>query len=285
MIPTETVYGLGARMRDPLAVASIFRAKGRPANHPLIVHLHDLSQLGEIAASWPEYALELAANFWPGPLTLVLPKRSSVPDEVTGGLDTVAVRIPNHPLTLALLRELGEPVVAPSANLFTEVSPTRIEHLSPKLLDSVAMVLDGGPSEVGIESTVLDCTLEEPVILRPGSVGSQDIQEAIGLAVGTGGLDEKKKSPGHHPRHYAPQVTLHLTDEPLGDRPGLGFALPTTPFQICMPGGVPDFARALYDALHQLDRMGIQEAWIQAPPRTGDWEAVWDRLTRATHRV
>ncbi|MFP5503974.1 MAG: L-threonylcarbamoyladenylate synthase, partial [Candidatus Sericytochromatia bacterium] len=212
--PTETVYGLGANALDPAAVAKIFEAKGRPATNPLIAHVADAAMARQVVASWPESAQKLADAFWPGPLTLVLPKRPEVPDAVTAGLGSVGVRVPAHPVALALIREAGVPVAAPSANPYMAVSPTRAEHVARGLGDKVAMILDGGPAEVGLESTVLDLTRPVPTVLRPGGLPIARLREVLGEVDLLGHLapegDVPLPSPGLARRHYAPRARVRL---------------------------------------------------------------------------
>jgi L-threonylcarbamoyladenylate synthase len=229
--PTETVYGLGANALDAAAVARIFAAKDRPAHDPLIVHLADTGRLGEVTRDVPEIAYTLAAAFWPGPLTLVLPRSEIVPDNVTAGLATVAVRVPAHPVALALLRASGVPIAAPSANLFSRPSPTRAEHVVDDLAGRIGLVLDGGPTEVGVESTILDLTVDPPRLLRPGGVTVEKLARVLGFppsvspvaepsgqsdAVGGGLLaspsDEgvPQKAPGMLMKHYSPRADLML---------------------------------------------------------------------------
>ncbi|MDR1070211.1 MAG: threonylcarbamoyl-AMP synthase [Gracilibacteraceae bacterium] len=206
--PTETVYGLGANALDAAACRRIFAAKGRPADNPLIVHIADMAQAETVCAAWPPEARLLAAKFWPGPLTLVLPRRRAVPPEVTGGLDTVGVRMPAHPLALALIRAAALPLAAPSANLSGKPSPTAAAHVWQDLRGRVPLILDGGPCPIGLESTVLDLTADGPVILRPGAVTAEDLAAALGRTVRTAGESAAgagPKAPGMKYRHYAPE--------------------------------------------------------------------------------
>jgi L-threonylcarbamoyladenylate synthase len=281
-MPTETVYGLAADALNPAAVRATFAAKGRPADNPLIVHVLDLEGARRVAREIPEAAAKLAEAFWPGPLTLVLPKRPEVPAEVTAGLDTVAVRVPAHPVARALLKRWDGPLTAPSANLFSGLSPTRPEHLEPRLLEHVALVLDGGACEVGIESTVLDLTVDPPRILRPGGVGRSEIERVLGKPVGL--LREQEdagRSPGTFPRHYSPRTPLVLVDRLSPDQAGLTFSAPQNKGQIQLPADPPQYARRLYDALHTLDKAGFPALHVESPPRGDEWESVWDRLRRA----
>lgn len=216
--PTETVYGLGANATDAAAVDKIFQAKGRPADNPLIVHVADRGAVDEIAATVPPKAMQLMEQFWPGPLTLVLPKLPVIPDNVTCGLDTVAVRMPNHPVALGLIRAAGVPVAAPSANRSGRPSPTTADHVLDDLAGRVDLVLDGGETGVGLESTVLDVTVDPPVLLRPGGVTLEMLQGAIGKVSVDRSVDKhevhvgKPRSPGMKYRHYAPAAPLILVE-------------------------------------------------------------------------
>lgn len=265
--PTETVYGLGANALDAAAVERIFEAKGRPYSSPLIVHVSSIEMARGLAREWPEKAEILASRFWPGPLTIVAPKNADVPDVVTAGLPSVGLRMPAHPVARALLEAAKIPIAAPSANRFTELSPTRAEHVRPDLAD---MVLDGGPCTVGIESTVISLTGSVPKILRPGMISQTQIEEAIGPVEVTGGPE----SPGQHPRHYSPKTPIVLGDAP---REGRGIRLD---FSI-MPRDPADYAERLYSILHDLDREGYDWIAIEMPPNTREWAGIRDRLTRA----
>ena len=215
-MPTETVYGLAADASNPAAVAKIFAAKGRPADHPLIVHIGDTAQLAEWAREIPEAAHTLAAKYWPGPLTLILKRQINVPDAVTGGQDTVGIRIPNHPLALALLNEFAKTgsgaVAAPSANKFGRISPTKASHVKSDLGDAVAMILDGGESEVGIESTIVDLSRGDVVVLRPGAITAEDIAATIGPVASTTSASAQPapRVSGALAAHYAPRTPLQL---------------------------------------------------------------------------
>jgi L-threonylcarbamoyladenylate synthase len=267
VFPTETVYGLGANALDEAAVRRIFEAKGRPHSSPLIVHVATIEMARGLAREWPEKAETLARRFWPGPLTVVVPKNSSVPDIVTAGLPSVGLRMPAHPVARALLEAAQIPIAAPSANRFTELSPTRAEHVRPELAD---MILDGGQCTVGIESTVLSLAESTPKILRPGMISQTQIEEAIGpVEVGAGA-----ESPGQHPRHYSPRTPIVLGDDtPEGRGIRLDFNL--------MPRDPADYAERLYGILHDLDREGYDWIAIEMPPDTKEWAGVRDRLLRA----
>jgi L-threonylcarbamoyladenylate synthase len=302
--PTETVYGLGANALDAAAVARIFAAKGRPANNPLIVHVADAAQVPQIAADWPEPAARLAERFWPGPLTLVLPKRDTVPDVVTAKGPTVAVRVPAHPVAQALLRAASLPIAAPSANRSTELSPTRAEHVLRGLDGRIERLLDGGPTSGGIESTVLDLTATPPRLLRPGPIGIAELEAVIGplsrvpsLTVAAQHDPQPLPSPGMMPRHYAPRTPLECVKAGreaerlvslLSENRRVGwvaFVNPgTTPPGILVrvpPSDPTGYAAQLYAVLHELDAAGLDRILVTLPPDNDDWLAVRDRLRRA----
>lgn len=299
--PTETVYGLGANALDASAVARIFAAKGRPPHNPLIVHLAETCQLGEVAAAWPPLALRLAERFWPGPLTLVLPKRDIVPDIVTAKGLTVAVRVPAHPVAQALLRSAALPLAGPSANRSTELSPTRAEHVLRSLDGRIDLVLDGGPTIGGIESTVLDVTKIPSLLLRPGLIGLAELESATGSPVRRVSPDVENApvlpSPGMMPRHYSPRTPLvcveagtepellgHLLEERwriawvVFANPGI---LPSGVLLRQLPSDPAGYATQLYAALHELDLAGLDRILVTLPPDTDEWLAVRDRLRRA----
>jgi L-threonylcarbamoyladenylate synthase len=294
--PTETVYGLGADAGNAAAVAKIFAAKGRPQDHPLIVHLPDASHIDAWARDVSAAARLLAATFWPGPLTLILKRRAGVIDAITGGQDTVGLRMPNHPLALELLRAFGGGVAAPSANRFGRISPTTAQHVREELGDAVALVLDGGPCAVGIESTILDLSGEEPAILRPGMIGAAAIAAVLGREPGAPQAGAPRVS-GTLESHYAPTTPLELVSSD-----GLVFAVRNTiikgertAFLASMaqpihhelltwklaPAEPGPFAHALYASLRELDALGCSRIVVQQPPQTAAWTAVLDRLRRA----
>jgi L-threonylcarbamoyladenylate synthase len=306
--PTETVYGLGANALNAAAAASIFTAKGRPANNPLIVHLAEADQVHQVAADWPESAMRLAQRFWPGPLTLVLPKRDTVPDVVTAKGPTVAVRVPAHPVAQALLRAAALPIAAPSANRSTELSPTRAEHVLRSLDGRIDMLLDAGPTSGGIESTVLDLTTTPPRLLRPGPIRSAELEAVIGSlvhdrfrTVAAQHHSQPLPSPGMMPRHYAPRTPLEGVEagkelERLAClvrkkcRVGwVAFADPgerIVPSEVrlrVLPSDPASYAAQLYAVLHELDAAGLDRILVTLPPDTDDWLAVRDRLCRAAH--
>jgi L-threonylcarbamoyladenylate synthase len=266
--PTETVYGLGANALDPAAVQRIFEAKGRPLSSPLIVHVASVEMARELALKWTDQAEALARKFWPGPLTLVVPKQPRVPDLVTAGLPSVGLRMPAHPLAMALLESCGLPLAAPSANRFTHVSPTTAEHVREALGDAVDLVLDGGACSVGIESTVLSLAGPVPRILRAGMITRAEIEAVIG-SVGTGAGPE---SPGQHPKHYSPRTPVVLGDPPTAGR-GVRPEMPADPAA---------FAERLYAVLHDLDRGCYDWIAFDLPPDTPEWAGIRDRLLRAS---
>ncbi len=280
-MPTETVYGIAADATNPEAVAKIFSAKERPSDNPLIIHISDFVQLEDVVREWPNAAEILANRFWPGPLTLVLKKSEMIPDEVTGGLDTVAVRMPDHPVALELIEACGVPLAAPSANRFMHLSPTRADHVDPSIAARVTMILDGGPCRVGLESTVVDVSSHPPRILRPGGISRGDIQAALGRPLGQIPPNSLRKSPGLYARHYAPRATVELVDTVSDNDPGLVFGNARSDKQIRMPENPSAYAAALYAAMHRLDETGVDRILIQCPPDEPAWEAVHDRLKRA----
>lgn len=278
VMPTETVYGLAADALDAKAVEKIYAAKGRPASNPLIVHVADWGTVEEIA--YPtDLAKRLADKFWPGPLTLVLAKKPVVPKETTAGLDSVAVRMPAHPVAQGLIKAAGRPLAAPSANAFTRLSPTRAEDVGDLL--GVELILQGGPCEVGIESTVVDCRREEPIVLRPGQISLEQLQ-AVVPTTRSGAASEKVRAPGHHSRHYAPRTTIRMALRIGSEETGLTFQSPQNSRQIQMPVDPAGYAAELYHALHALDEVGAEYLVVEEPPREPGWDAIWDRLTRAT---
>lgn len=302
-MPTETVYGLAADATNAEAVASIFEVKGRPASNPLIVHVADADSARRWARVWPEVAARLAARFWPGPLTLVVEHTGELAPAVVAGGSTVGLRVPSHPLALALLREAGVPVAAPSANRSESVSPTTAGHVVDSLgaFADDLLVLDGGPCVVGIESTVVDVTGDVPVVLRPGMVSLAQLREvepSVRMA-GEPRSGAMVRSPGQMERHYAPRARVVLVAQRdvlgfeyrVGDAvlwrtvwPGPSLARvvdPATVVQQAMPRFAQDYAAALYGALRSADKPGVSRIVVELPPSGEAWRAIHDRLRRA----
>ncbi len=287
--PTETVYGLGANALNEAAVAQIFEAKGRPSTSPVIVHVSSIEMAQSVVAEWPGPAQSLARKFWPGPLTLVLKKQPTVPALVTAGLDTIGVRMPSHPVALALIRAAQIPIAAPSANRFTQLSPTTADHVRQSLGARVDYILDGGACPVGIESTVLSLAGGVPVLLRPGGVSRVQIEAVIGPIVQqTEATTEAHPSPGMHARHYSPRTKLLLVRDGVVPTAGRGVYLQLrvppkghTAKLIAMRTDAAEYAAQLYRTLHELDGENFDWIAVDLPEDTPEWEAVRDRLTRA----
>jgi L-threonylcarbamoyladenylate synthase len=295
--PTETVYGLGANAFDPEAVARVFAVKARPSFDPLIVHLAHASEADRVARGGDPRVERLAARFWPGPLTLVLPRRPEVPEIVTAGLDTVAIRVPGHEDALALLREAGTPVAAPSANPFGYVSPTTAGHVADLLGDSVDLVLDGGPCRVGVESTVLSL-VGPPVILRPGGVSREELEGELGTSLALSTSEERPRAPGQLPRHYATRTPLRILSGPAAAGPPSGggriglLAFCAAPkrsgwavVEVLAPDGRATTAAAhLFAALRRLDAAGLDAILAEPCDESGLGLAIMDRLRRCAAR-
>ncbi len=293
--PTETVYGLGADALNERAVAQVFAVKQRPEFDPLIVHIEDSSAVPRYASRIDDRARDLMGRFWPGPLTLVLPKRPVIPDLVTAGLGTVGLRMPSHPVALSLLREAGTPIAAPSANPFGYVSPTTARHVQETLGQTLALILDGGPCPVGLESTVCALTDKEAVVLRPGGVSVEDIEDVIGPVCLPSSGDPDPRSPGTLPHHYAPRVPITLL--------ALGQAIPqpspqervglltfmhrpaadayTCQAALSAGGNLVEAATHLFATLHHFDRLNLDRLVVEAVPERGIGRAIMDRLRRA----
>ncbi|UCV28992.1 L-threonylcarbamoyladenylate synthase [Ferribacterium limneticum] len=302
-IPTETVYGLGADAANPAAVAKIFAAKGRPADHPLIVHLAGHDAVDHWAEQVPDVAWELMETFWPGPLTVILKKQAWVPDAVTGGQDTVGLRVPGHPVALELLRRFaaasGEHagIAAPSANRFGRISPTTASHVAEELGDAVPMILDGGPCAVGIESTIVDCSRGEPVVLRPGHISPLHLEAIVGRRPAIETAVGAPRVSGSLEAHYAPVTPLRMVaGERLLDfinaqrhRGGrCGVISPNQPPQAGMPhawrlmsADPVGYAHDIYAALRDMDHAGVDLIVVESLPEGAEWTAVADRLRRA----
>jgi len=313
-IPTETVYGLAALARDPLAVRGIYAAKGRPSTNPLIVHTHNLESARALTSWWPPLASALAGAFWPGPLTLVLPRADDVPDEVTAGGDTVAIRVPDHPVARALLEKLDAPLAAPSANRSEHVSPTTAAHVLADLDGRIDAVVDGGACGFGIESTVLQLSQAGPRLLRAGAIARDKLERLIG-PIAAGASPERfsksvlvQASPGQHRRHYAPAGLLRLcvgpelprvlgelgaiAQETLAEAPRLGALLcghetpdPANALVVRLPGDAEIYARHLYAAMRALEDASCAAIAIEEVPAGVAWDAVRDRLMRAAARA
>ncbi len=299
--PTETVYGLGADACNADAVARIYSVKGRPADHPLIVHVGSMEGLGDWAADVPGYAISLARNFWPGPMTLIMKRSELAGDFVTGGQDTVGVRVPDHPVALGLLEAFarvgGKGVAAPSANRFGNVSPTTAQAVVDELseyLGEADQILDGGPCEVGVESTIIDCTGDAPRILRPGAVTVVMIEKSTGLVVGDSAAsegsavdEEQIRVSGSLDSHYAPVATVVLDQLPVAGQGFIAMADTTTPdrvVRLAAPKNDDEFARVLYAALRAADEQGLQTVVVAQPAGDGIAIAIRDRLKRAAHK-
>ena len=291
--PTETVYGLGADALNKQAVARVYQVKGRPADHPLIVHIHSMQVMGQWVDDVPEYAISLARDFWPGPMTLIFKRSSLAQDFITGGQDTVGIRVPNHTVALALLEAFhnlgGRGVAAPSANRFGHVSPTTAKAVSDELTQYLLpedQIMDGGPCSVGVESTIIDCTGELPRILRPGAITEEMIKESTGLTelAPTTSTDESPRVSGSLEKHYAPVAKVLLDQTPVA---GQGFiassrrVTPTGVTRLAAPKNADEFARDLYTALRKADELGLQEVVVEQPQGDGIAVAIRDRLSRA----
>ena len=289
-LPTETVYGLGADATNKDAVSRIYKVKGRPADHPLIVHIHSMQSLGEWADEIPSYAISLARDFWPGPMTLVLKRSMLAEDFVTGGQPTVGLRVPDHVVALALLSAFekigGKGIAAPSANRFGHVSPTTAQAVQEELgeyLDSTDFILDGGPSSVGVESTIIDCTSGAPRILRPGAITDEMIETSTGLKVSNAVSDIRVS--GSLENHYSPEATVSLNRIP---ESGEGFIAlseqqtPTGVIRLASPNSVEEFARLMYSALRDADAKGVKSVVVIEPIGDGLALAIRDRLMRAS---
>jgi L-threonylcarbamoyladenylate synthase len=289
-LPTETVYGLGADSTNKDAVARIYKVKGRPADHPLIVHIHSMQSLGEWADEVPSYAIALARDFWPGPMTLVLKRSILVEDFVTGGQPTVGLRVPDHAVALALLSAFekigGKGIAAPSANRFGHVSPTTAQAVQEELgeyLDDTDLILEGGPAKVGVESTIIDCTSSAPRILRPGAITIEMIEQTTGLRVST--AETNIRVSGSLENHYAPQATVFLNRIPAAGEGFIAlseFLTPPGVIRLASPNSVEEFARVMYAALRDADAKGVKSVVVAEPNGDGLALAIRDRLMRAS---
>ena len=289
-LPTETVYGLGADATNKNSVARIYKVKGRPADHPLIVHIHSMQLLGDWADEIPDYAISLARDFWPGPMTLVLKRTLLAEDFVTGGQPTVGLRVPDHAIALALLSAFakigGKGIAAPSANRFGHVSPTTAQAVQEEIgefLDQSDLILDGGPSSVGLESTIIDCTSDAPRILRPGAITIEMIEESTGLKVSK--AETNIRVSGSLENHYAPRATVYLNRTPELGEGFIALADIETPadvIRLAAPKNIVDFARIMYAALREGDAQSLKSVVVAEPAGDGLALAIRDRLMRAS---
>lgn len=284
--PTETVYGLGADATNPEAIAKIFKVKGRPQNHPVIVHIADMSQLNHWARNIPDYAYQLAEQYWPGPMTLILPVAEAVSPLITGNQPSIGIRMPSHPIAQELLKAFGKGIVAPSANRFGHVSTTTAEHVKTELGNDVALIIDGGACDVGLESTIIDCTSDEPRILRPGPIiieTKNTSQQNIPRA--SGSLE----------KHYAPATPLYILSleqmvqkiNPSEKIAIMSFAVLKVSQNIVwrrMPLNAEQCGKKLYATLRELDQLGVSKILVEALPEGKTWDAIRDRLTRASYK-
>lgn len=286
-LPTETVYGLAADAMNPAAVARIFALKGRPLDHPLIVHIAGIEQLPRFAREIPNSARQLAAAFWPGPLTLILRRQADVPDAVTGDQDTVGLRAPAHPLAQQVLRAFAGGLAAPSANRFGRISATRAEHVREEFGAQLPLLLDGGPCRIGIESSIVDLSAQTPRILRPGAISRAQIEAVIGtVAIGVDG--NSPRTSGTLAAHYAPRTPLrllprdaiHAADADSVQVLALG-SVPAGSHGIALPADPQAYARSLYDTLRCLDARASALIVVEQPPDTAEWQAINDRLRRS----
>lgn len=300
-LPTETVYGLAANALNPAAVRRIYEVKGRPAHNPIIVHVSGREMALNCVRDWPAIADRLASSFWPGPLTLVLPRSRSIPDDVTAGGQTVGVRAPSHPLFQAVIRACGFPLAAPSANPANQLSPTNADHVQQSLGDRIPLIVDGGQSQVGIESTVIDISVEPPRLLRPGMIHEESLLAVIGQLQSGHEQGGPLRSPGLLKKHYSPRAPMAILswrdDRELGEKlAAAGHSTLERTFVIAhsqvpaqgdfagvsvIPHDAEAFARALYSELHRCDAENAELIVVEAVPATPDWRGVADRLMRA----
>jgi L-threonylcarbamoyladenylate synthase len=294
--PTETVYGLGADAANTDAIKKIYAAKGRPRNHPLIVHLGSASQVSDWAIDVPVAAARLGQRFWPGPLTLIFKRALHVNDLVTGGQDTIALRVPSHPVAQALLASFGRGIAAPSANRYGRVSATRAEHVRTEFGSAVDCVLDGGACDLGIESTIVDVSGPQPALLRPGSISARELEAVLGMPLGAPG-SQSPRAPGTLPKHYAPRTPLMLIEADLllelagsmarqNQRVAVLARSARRPVAgditwIAAPADARGYAHELYSNLRTLDAAGCAAILVEQPPLATEWAAIQDRLMRA----
>jgi len=288
--PTETVYGLGADAENPLAIDRIYKVKNRPSDHPVIVHIANSSDVPFWARSTPDYAHALMRDYWPGPMTLILPRSQNAKDFITGGQDSVGLRVPNHPMALLLILEFqklgGHGLAAPSANRYGAVSPTTksaVESELRKYLDPTDLILDGGASEVGVESTIIDCTGSNPQILRPGAITAEMIETSTGIVV-TEPKEQTLRVSGSHKQHYSPRAKVLVGGTALADEGLIAMSNVLTPrgtFRLCEPETLEDFARALYAALRKADELDLKVVRVVPPVGDGLAIALRDRIARS----
>jgi L-threonylcarbamoyladenylate synthase len=291
--PTETVYGLGADATNKDAISRMYRIKGRPTDHPLIVHISSIKNLDKWAREIPDYAIKLARSFWPGPMTLILPRTDLAKDFISGGQDNVGIRVPGHTVALALLKEFeaqgGLGVAAPSANKFGAVSPTTssdVELELSGLLSTNDLILNGGPCSVGVESTILNCTLPKPIILRPGAVTKEQVENSLEYYINSNiNIHDQIKSPGSFKSHYSPIAKVYLTGNP---NPGDGFIAyaniktPIGAIRLASPKNNEEYAQVLYSSLRCGDLKGIPNIYVVPPNSNGIGAAICDRLTKSS---
>ncbi|OGP96053.1 MAG: threonylcarbamoyl-AMP synthase [Deltaproteobacteria bacterium RBG_16_47_11] len=295
--PTETVYGLGAEVFNPLAVARIFEIKNRPSFDPLIVHIAELEEMSRLVVTIPTDARRLIKRFWPGPLTIVLLKKDGVPDIVTAGLPTVAIRMPRHPIALRLIKEARCPIAAPSANPFGYVSPTTADHVRDQLGNQVDLILDGGPCEVGLESTIISFSEEKPRLLRPGGLSLEEVESIVGKIEGNPSDEAKPSSPGRLPKHYAPRTPIIIDEWKRNleayqsKKVGLlafrkvHLSFPFRHVEVLSPvGDLREAAANLFAAIRRLDALNLDLILAEAAPEVGMGRAIMDRLRRASKR-
>ena len=294
-IPTETVYGLAGNIFSEKAIRKIFEVKGRPLFNPLIVHIHSVDQVDELAREFPPKAQKLAATFWPGPLTLILKKQSDIPDLITAGKDTVGIRIPNHPVTQSLLKQLSFPLAAPSANPFNRISPTSAAHVEQYFKDKIAMVLDGGDSKKGLESTIIGFEDGEPVLYRLGSISIEEIEAVVGKISLRTKKEKAPEAPGMLAKHYAPKTKTYLVDDILEcidthKNKKIGVLRFTEELNLpniehveilSKSGDLKEAASKLYSTMHKLDSLNLDIIIAERFPNIGIGKSINDRLERA----
>ena len=291
--PTETVYGLGADALNSRAVARIYEVKGRPHDHPLIVHVHNLDAIEKWVREIPDYAIQLARDYWPGPMTLILNRSKIVGDFITGGQDTVGIRIPDHPIALALLNSFyemgGKGVAAPSANRFGHVSPTTAQAASQEISEYMGnsdVILDGGECQVGVESTIIDCTGNRPVVLRPGAISEEMIEESIQMKTKVKSKSSNIRVSGMLDKHYSPKSKIFLDQTPVAGQGYLALSNIETPpgvVRLGTPINIEEFARVLYQSLRRADELKLQSLVVQQPEGEGLAIAIRDRLAKAVN--